>query len=168
MEKYQFSYDYCQSIILSSNSLQMDETFWGVGSAAVEQSRCKANMVAQGDGKFGHWGWPQNPSEPKKKAPARNFYSNWTKRLDGHIPQFCKKIMSGELQPLGLHDIRDEQHWLRPTDRHCATDVFRDFFCQCCLNSIPLCPEQLLSQRAKSVIRTTDRPTPTRKAFPFN
>ena len=26
---------------------------WGVVSAAVEQSRRKANMVAQGDGKFG-------------------------------------------------------------------------------------------------------------------
>ena len=31
----------------------MDETFWEVLSAAIEQSRRKANMVAQGDGKFG-------------------------------------------------------------------------------------------------------------------
>ena len=31
----------------------MDETFWGVESAAVEQSRRLANMVAHGDGKFG-------------------------------------------------------------------------------------------------------------------
>ena len=31
----------------------------------VEQSGCKANMVAQGDGKLGHWGWPQDPSKPK-------------------------------------------------------------------------------------------------------
>ena len=30
----------------------MGKTFWGVVSAAVEQSRRKANMVAQGDGKF--------------------------------------------------------------------------------------------------------------------
>ena len=41
-----------KSSILSSTSFQMDKTVWGVVSAAVEQSRCKANMVAQGDGKF--------------------------------------------------------------------------------------------------------------------
>ena len=39
--------------ILSTTSLQMDKTFWGMGRAAVEQSRRKANMVARGDGKFG-------------------------------------------------------------------------------------------------------------------
>ena len=42
-----------QSSILSSTSFQMDNTVWGVVSAAVEQSRRKANMVAQGDRKFG-------------------------------------------------------------------------------------------------------------------
>ena len=42
-----------KSSILNSTNFQTDETFWGVGSAAVEQSRCKANMVAQGDGTFG-------------------------------------------------------------------------------------------------------------------
>ena len=52
--------------ILSSTSLHMDNTFWGVVSAAVEKSWRRANMVAQGDGKFGPWGWPQNPSKPKK------------------------------------------------------------------------------------------------------
>ena len=31
----------------------MGKTFWDVVSAAVEQSRRKANMVAHGDGKFG-------------------------------------------------------------------------------------------------------------------
>ena len=41
--------------------------FWGVVSAAVEQSRRRANMVAQGDGKFSPWGWPQNPSKPNQK-----------------------------------------------------------------------------------------------------
>ena len=55
-----------KSSILSSTSLQMGKTFWGVVSAAEEQSRRKANMVAQGDGKFGPWGWPQDPSKPKK------------------------------------------------------------------------------------------------------
>ena len=41
-------------------------TFWGVVSAAVEQSRRKANMVARGNGKFSPSGWPQNPFKPKK------------------------------------------------------------------------------------------------------
>ena len=35
-----------QSSILNLTSFQMDNTFWGVVSAAVEQSRCKANMFA--------------------------------------------------------------------------------------------------------------------------
>ena len=47
---------------------QMGKTFWGVVSAAVEQSRRKVNMVAQGDGKFGPRGWPHDPSKPKRKA----------------------------------------------------------------------------------------------------
>ena len=39
--------------ILSSTSFQMGKTFWCVVSAAVEQSRCKANiMVEQRDGKL--------------------------------------------------------------------------------------------------------------------
>ena len=42
-----------KSSILSSTSFQMGKTFWGVLGAAIEQSRLKANMVAQGDGKFG-------------------------------------------------------------------------------------------------------------------
>ena len=46
----------------------MDKTFWEVVSAAAEQSRRKAKMVVQGDGKFGPWGWPQNPSRPKKSC----------------------------------------------------------------------------------------------------
>ena len=43
----------------------MGKTFRVVVIAAVEQSRGKANMVAQGDGKFGPEGWPQDPSKPK-------------------------------------------------------------------------------------------------------
>ena len=42
-----------KSRIMSSTSFQMGKTFWGVASAAVEQSRRKVNMFAQGDGKFG-------------------------------------------------------------------------------------------------------------------
>ena len=60
-----------KSSILSSTISQLDDTFWEVLSAAVEQStRRKANMVAQGDGKFDPLGWPQNPYNPpppKKK-----------------------------------------------------------------------------------------------------
>ena len=55
-----------KSSILSSTSFQMGKTFWGVVSAAVEQSRRKANMVSQGDGKFGPWGWPQDPFKKKR------------------------------------------------------------------------------------------------------
>ena len=44
----------------------MGQAFLGVGIAAVEQSKRKANMVAQSDGKFGPRGLlPQNPSKPK-------------------------------------------------------------------------------------------------------
>ena len=56
-----------KSSIFSSTSFHMGKTFWGVVTAAVEQSRGKANTVAQGDGKFGPRGWPQDPSKPKKK-----------------------------------------------------------------------------------------------------
>ena len=51
-----------KSSILSSTSSRMDKTIWG-----VEQSGRKANMVTQGDGKFGPRGWPKNPSKPPKK-----------------------------------------------------------------------------------------------------
>ena len=42
-----------KSNIVSSTSFQMGKAFWGVLSAAVEQSKRRANMVAQGNGKFG-------------------------------------------------------------------------------------------------------------------
>ena len=28
-------------------------------------------MVAQGDGKFGPWGWPQDPSKPKQNKTGK-------------------------------------------------------------------------------------------------
>ena len=43
----------------------MGKTFRGVVSASEEQSMRKANMVAQGDGKFAPWGWPQDPFKTK-------------------------------------------------------------------------------------------------------
>ena len=54
-----------KSSILRSASLQKESIFWGVVSAAVEQSRCKANMVAQGDGKFGPEADPRTPPNQK-------------------------------------------------------------------------------------------------------
>ena len=59
----------------------MGKTFRGVVSAAVEQYRRKANMVAQGDGKLGPRGWPQNPSKPKKGIIIANvrMYTNGNK-----------------------------------------------------------------------------------------
>ena len=44
----------------------MGKYFWGVVIAAVELSRRKAKVVAQGDGKFGPWGWPKIPPNQKK------------------------------------------------------------------------------------------------------
>ena len=42
-----------KSSILSSTSLQLNDIFWGMLSAAVERLRRKANKVAQGHGKCG-------------------------------------------------------------------------------------------------------------------
>ena len=42
-----------KSRILISTSSQLDDTFWRGVRAAVEHSRQNANLVAQGDGKFG-------------------------------------------------------------------------------------------------------------------
>ena len=55
-----------KSSIMRSTSFQMDKTFWGVGSAAVEQSRSKAIMAAQGDGKFGPEADPSIPPNQKR------------------------------------------------------------------------------------------------------
>ena len=50
-----------KSSILSTTSFALDKTFWGMVSAAVKQSWCKANMVDQGDGKFGPEAGPRIP-----------------------------------------------------------------------------------------------------------
>ena len=57
---------FLKSSILISTSFQVDKTFWGVVSATVEQSRCKANMVAQGDRKFCPKVYPRIPPNQKK------------------------------------------------------------------------------------------------------
>ena len=46
--KYQFLYDHWSQPSWAQSSFQIDWTFWGVGSASVEQSRCNANMVCSG------------------------------------------------------------------------------------------------------------------------
>ena len=57
-----------KSRIVSSASFQLDKTFWGSrGSAAVDLSRRKANMVDQGDGKFGPEADPGIPQNEKIK-----------------------------------------------------------------------------------------------------
>ena len=38
-------------VIFSSTRPYLDNSFWGVVTAAVEELRCKANIVAQGHGK---------------------------------------------------------------------------------------------------------------------
>ena len=80
--KYQFSCDH-KSSILSSTSLQMVKTFWGVVSAAVEQFRRKANMVARGDGEFGPRGRTRNPSKQQQKKKlaitSRVSLNKWKK-----------------------------------------------------------------------------------------
>ena len=64
-----------KSSILSSTSLQMGKTFWGVVIYAVEQSRLKTNLVAQGDGTFGPC-HEADPRIPKKGLYHEDFQYN--------------------------------------------------------------------------------------------
>ena len=69
-----------KSSILSSTSFQIGKTSWGVASAAIEQSRRKSNLVAQGDGKFGPQRLTPESLQTKKKVflPRQFFiYSNY-------------------------------------------------------------------------------------------
>ena len=67
------------SILSSTSLLQVDKTLWGVVSAVVKQSRCKANIIARGDGKFGPWGWPQYPSKQTNMdiSPSWSALGSW-------------------------------------------------------------------------------------------
>ena len=60
-----------KSSILSSTSFQKGKTFWGVVSAAVDQSRRKANMVIQRDGKF----WAQRLT-PESLPTKKNMFGD--------------------------------------------------------------------------------------------
>ena len=51
---------------LSPRSFPFDKTFWGVVSAAVEQSRRKVNLVAQEDEKLGPEADPRIPPNQKQ------------------------------------------------------------------------------------------------------
>ena len=80
----------------------MDKTIRGVVSAAVEQSRRKANMVAQGDGKFGPWGWPQDPSKPKKR------------HMNPHKNMFGSKIEAWSVNEIGKKNVNLMFLWKKP------------------------------------------------------
>ena len=69
-----------KSSIVSLTSFLMGKTFWWVVSAAVEQSRRKPNIVAQGDRKFYPWGWPQDPSKPKNNFIDWSYMISWQTR----------------------------------------------------------------------------------------
>ena len=79
--KYQFSYDHWSQASWAQPVLRWKNFLL---SAAVEQSRRKANMVVQGDGKFGSRGWPQNPPNKKTKKDdwLQSSYENWYFHLD--------------------------------------------------------------------------------------
>ena len=80
---------------LSSISFQMGKTFWGLASAAVEQSRRKASMVAQGDGKFGIEADPRIPPNQKKKRFVTNFmqFKSFDRRISYSCYSFARDIL---------------------------------------------------------------------------
>ena len=57
---------------MSSTSSQLDSILGGVESAAIEQLRCKADIVAQGQGEIRPKDWPKKPSKDKKKESLKN------------------------------------------------------------------------------------------------
>ena len=57
-----------KSSIVNPTSFQTGNAFWGVVRTAVEQSRWKANMVAQCQGQFGSWANSKIPPTHKKST----------------------------------------------------------------------------------------------------
>ena len=86
-----------KSSILSSTSFQMDNTFWGVGSAAVEQSRRKDNMVAQGDGNFGPEADPRVPPNQKNGHIIMGFLNICY--CSQYLSLNCRNIWPGNFCP---------------------------------------------------------------------
>ena len=88
-----------KSKILSLTSFQIDKIFWGVLSTAVEQSRRKANRVAQGDRKFGPEAVPKIPPKQKKSKHYEELAKlcyNYSCRMFQAVKLFpCKTFVHG-------------------------------------------------------------------------
>ena len=96
-----------KSSIVSSTSFQMDKTYWGVGSAAAEQSRRKASMGHQNSWLWQvlcHWailvlGWR---IEPATLFLQGRIYYLWSQKCVLHSslkwsPYSCWSISRGSL-----------------------------------------------------------------------
>ena len=79
-----------KSSILSSTSSQLDDAFWGVGSAAVEQTRRKASWGAQGKDKFGPWGWGQG-LDPLSVQELKLGVNTFSPQSEACAPIFAPK-----------------------------------------------------------------------------
>lgn len=71
---------------MSSTSSQLDSILGGVESAAIEQLRCKADIVAQGQGEIRPKDWPKKPSKDKKKRKS--------KECDGKAQMLASRMLS--------------------------------------------------------------------------
>ena len=125
-----------KSSILSSTSFQIDKTVWGVVSAAVEQSRRKANMVAPGDGKFVPWGWPQSSSKPKKQQqhsslPIMSFDNLYSPRYQIKQPGYFSFIMHSYEKNKNELTIADNRSRIGHASRHTRTRRMCVFFYRC-------------------------------------
>ena len=67
--------------LISMLFYQIGKTFWGVVSAAVEQSRRKANKVAQGDGYSALEADPRIPPNQKINAMLFGKYFYWLSKF---------------------------------------------------------------------------------------
>ena len=98
-----------KSSILSSTSIQMGKTFWGVGSAAVEQSRGKANMET---GNSALEADPRIP--PPKKMGSQELNLDSLQQKPWQMP-FLKVI----IQSLKLHQQVTWGNVICPADPTC-------------------------------------------------
>ena len=74
--KYQFSYDHWSQASWAQ-PVSRWVTFWGVAGAAVEQSRRKANVVAQGDGEIRPQRLTLESLQTKKKRSPKTICCLW-------------------------------------------------------------------------------------------
>ena len=117
-----------KSSILSSTSLQMDETFLGVVSAAVEQSSCRANTIARGDWKFGPWIWPRIPPNKKKEQiQLRSIrFAFFYARFGGRVPENTSAIAKKSARNLAISitNLKRNIHWHTRSDICCGALIF--------------------------------------------